>query len=187
MRMQGENRYELDETRTCVPVFLFQLPCCLDLFELISNTLFLLSDDIALKRHSHCFKERVRLVLPTSYTYTPFNTRPLYRSFNHFALSLNNSRQPLKQQKPRQRQKKRIFRTLIPQPSIHFVLWTIAPAMYSAILLSLLPLLAAAHRGPSRNLPNRAFSQQQARDGVTPGGYQIVGDSGVSAQMLFLG
>lgn len=83
--------------------------------------------------------------------------------------------------------KKRIFRTLIPQPSIHFVLWTIAPAMYSAILLSLLPLLAAAHRGPSRNLPNRAFSQQQARDGVTPGGYQIIGDSGVSAQMLFLG
>lgn len=109
LRMQGENRYELDETRTCVPVFLFQLPCCLDLFELISNTLFLLSDDIALKRHSHCFKERVRLVLPTSYTYTPFNTRPLYRSFNHFALSLNNSRQPLKQQKPRQRQKKKEF------------------------------------------------------------------------------
>lgn len=59
--------------------------------------------------------------------------------------------------------------------------------MYSAILLSLLPLLAAAHGGPSRNLPNRAFSQQQVRDGVTPGGYQIVGDSGVSAQMLFLG
>lgn len=59
--------------------------------------------------------------------------------------------------------------------------------MHSTILLSLLPVLAIAHLGPSRSLSNRAFSQQQLRDGVIPGGYQVVGDSGVSAQMLFLG
>lgn len=57
--------------------------------------------------------------------------------------------------------------------------------MHSVIIFSLLPVLATAHLGPSRSLSNRA--QQHLRDGVIPGGYQVVGDSGVSAQMLFLG
>lgn len=95
------------------------------IFELISNILFLLSDHIALKIHSLCFKERIRLVLSTSYTYTPFNTRPLYRSFNHFAplLTTANSHSDNRNQ---DKDKKRIFRTSIPRRSIPFVLWTIA-------------------------------------------------------------
>lgn len=140
----------------------------------------------SLKAHSFCIKQGIRLVLPTSYTYTPFNIYPRYRSFNHFALSLNNSQQPLKHRN-RDKHKERIRRPSTLHYSIPFILCTIMPAMHSTILLSLLPVLAIAHLGPSRSLSNRAFSQQQLRDGVISGGYQVVGDSGVSAQMLFLG
>lgn len=102
--MAGELR-ELDETRTCLRAcFLVPTPL---LFGSLNGfrILYLFSDNIALKAHSFCIKEGIRLVLHTSYTYTPFNIHPRYRSFNHFALSLNNSQRPLKQQKRRQSQR----------------------------------------------------------------------------------